>query len=497
MKLRTKYWLVALLIVVWAFAQVTPAMADDSEQPNILFIFADDMCYDVIAATGHEEIKTPNLDSLVQNGTVFSNVYNMGAWNGAVCIASRTMLNTGMYVWRAHDANLPSLADRKMSWSQLMHNAGYETYMTGKWHVGGLKTRKVFDHVKHERPGMPRATPEGYVRPIEGQPDKWSPSDPKFGGFWKGGKHWSEVVADDSETFLKQAGSSEKPFFMYLAFNAPHDPRQSPQKFVDMYPPEKVQVPVNFLPMYPHKQEMGCYGVKMAKDGTPERILRDENLAPFPRTEYAVRVNRQEYYALITHMDVQIGRILAALDATGKRNNTYIFFTADHGLACGQHGLLGKQNMYDHSMRVPFIVVGPDVPANERRTQPIYMQDVMPTTLELAHAEKPNHVEFDSLVPLMKDQKHPANESALYGCYLAKLQRMIRVDDWKLIAYPEAKVLKLFNLKEDPHEMNDLSQLPEHQERLDKLLDQLLDLQGKMDDPLDLRAVYIRKVVAQ
>ncbi|MEM7315731.1 MAG: sulfatase/phosphatase domain-containing protein, partial [Planctomycetota bacterium] len=254
----------------------------------------------------------------------------------------------------------------------------------------------------------------------------------------------------------------------------------------------------NFLPMYPQKLEMGCYGKPVTKNGvTKVRILRDENLAPFPRTEYAIRVNRQEYYALITHMDEQIGRILAALDATGKRDNTYIFFTADHGLACGQHGLLGKQNMYDHSMRVPFIVVGPDVPKNEQRDAPIYMQDVMPTALDLAKADKPKHVEFQSLVPLIKDANQTSQRSELYGCYLKDKQRMVRVGDWKLIVYPQAEVLKLFDLSKDPHEMNDLSKLPEHQGKVDELYDQLVKLQEKMDDPMDLTVAFPRKAAVR
>ncbi len=460
-------------------------------KPNILFLFADDQCYEAIHALGNVEVKTPHLDRLVKSGVTFTNTYNMGSWTGAVCVASRTMLNTGRFVWRARTANLAEIMRQEQSWPQLMRNAGYETYMTGKWHVRGLKTSTIFDHMVHERPGMPKQTPEGYRRPAEGQPDTWSPCDPEFGGYWEGGKHWSEVLGDDAIAFLQQAATRDKPFFMYLAFNAPHDPRQSPKRFVDMYPQEQIHVPKNFLPAYPYMSEIGLRRISKSKNGKRgDSFLRDENLAPWPRTEYAVRVHRQEYYAIISHMDEQIGRILAALETTGKADNTYVFFTADHGLACGHHGLMGKQNMYEHSMRPPLIVRGPEIPKGEQRRVCVYLQDIMATALDLAGVSKPDAVEFHSLLPAIRDRNRTSAYDAIYGCYLANLQRMVRVGDWKLIVYPKAKVVRLFNLADDPQEMHDLAADAHHKERIRDLFARLVKLQRQMDDSLDLRSAF-------
>ncbi len=403
----------------------------DAKQPNILFIFADDQCFDTLNAWGNDEIETPNLDRLARRGLTFRRAYNMGSWSGAVCVASRTMLNTGRFLWPAKEVYASSEKEREEGrfWSEYLKGAGYDTYFSGKWHVRA-DAEKAFDFVSHVRPGMPNQTPAGYDRPIAGEPDVWSPYNPKFEGFWKGGKHWSEVLADDAVGYLEQATERNKPFFMYLAFNAPHDPRQSPKEFVDRYPLDDISVPRNYISEYPFKDLIGC-----------GPGLRDERLAPFPRTEYAVKVNRQEYYAIITHLDQQVGRILDALEKTGKREDTYIFFTADHGLAVGQHGLLGKQNMYDHSVRVPFIVVGPNVKPESTNETPIYLQDVMPTTLELAGVAKPGHVQFQSLMPLIRGEDAQPY-TAIYGAYL-KLQRMVTMDGFKLIAYPEANRLRL------------------------------------------------------
>ena len=376
----------------------------DIEKPNILFIFSDDQCYSTIHALGNSEIHTPNLDRLTSQGVTFTHAYNMGAWSGAVCVASRAMLNTGRFVWNAYsyEENQHELAERGEMWVQLMQQAGYETYMTGKWHVK-TDAEKLFDHVKHVRPGMPRDAwnfremketfaaiddldnvnldeimPVGYNRPLSPEDTTWQPSKKEFGGFWEGGKHWSEVLGDDAVAFIDSAKNKEEPFFMYLAFNAPHDPRQSPKEYVDMYPIKNISVPESYKPEYPYKDSIGC-----------GPSLRDEALAPFPRTEYAVNVNRQEYYAIISHMDDQIGRILDALEKSGKAENTYIFFTSDHGLAVGNHGLVGKQNMYDHSIRVPLFVIGPGVPKNKKIDADVYLQDVMPSTLEIAGYPKP------------------------------------------------------------------------------------------------------------
>ena len=312
---------------------------------------------------------------------------------------------------------------------------------------------------------------------IEGQPDPWCPWDPKFEGFWKDGRHWSEVLGDDSLEFLRHAKEHDKPFFMYLAFNAPHDPRQSPKEYVDKYPLDKVDLPVNFLPEYPYNEAM--------KSG---RLLRDEMLAPFPRTPYAIKVNRQEYYAIITHMDAQVGRILEAIEATGKADNTYVFFTADQGLAVGHHGLMGKQNLYDHSVRVPLMVTGPGVPKGKKIDTPVYLQDIMATSLDLAGIEKPDHVEFKSLMPLIRGEGVVPYD-AIYGGNLDS-QRSVTMDGYKLILYPAAAKARLYNLANDPQEMNDLAGKPESKPIVRRLFARLLELQKEMDDEVDLKGAF-------
>ena len=329
-----------------------------------------------------------------------------------------------------------------------MKENGYKTYMTGKWHVPG---QPRFDVVRDPRGGMPNVFPknypEAYNRPKspEDYEKGWKPWDKSKGGFWEGGTHWSEVTANHGVDFINEAKEDGKPFFMYVAFNATHDPRQAPKEFIDMYPLDSIKVPKSYLANYPYDEEIGC---------DPKR-LRDERLMPTPRTEFAVKVHRQEYFALATHMDREIGRIFDALEKSGMKDNTYIIFTADHGLSVGHHGLVGKQSMYDHSMQVPFFIAGPGIEPNQQFNMPIYLQDAMATTLDLAKIVKPDYVQFKSVMPLIEGSKK-VQYPLIYGKY-THTQRMIQDGDFKLIVYPTIKVSRLYNTAKDPLEMKDLT----------------------------------------
>ena len=418
------------------------SLVSASEKPNVLFIFADDMTYEALGFLGLTGVKTPNLDKLFSSGTQFTHAYNSGGWNGAICVASRNMMMTGRHLWYAQREE-KTMSERRL-WPQLMSDAGYTTYMTGKWHVR-MKADDLFDHVGDVRPGMPNQVKTGYNRPLEGKKDVWDPTDKSNNGFWKGGKHWSEVEADTAVRYLNMAKKDDKPFFFYLAFNAPHDPRQSPREYLDMYPVSDIKVPDNFLDAYPHRKVMKA-----------PFSLRDEKLAPMPRTKYSVQVARREYFALITHMDAQIGRVLDALEKNGQRENTYIVFTADHGLGCGRHGLLGKQNMYDHSIRVPYVVVGPEVEAGMKVSTPIYIQDSVPTALEVAGFEIPEYIQYQSYIPILKGES--SGRDQIYSAYLKDAQRALTKDGYKLILYPGGGIARLYHLVKDPQERVDLLQ---------------------------------------
>ena len=331
--------------------------------------------------------------------------------------------------------------------------------------------------------------PVGYGRPTNENDNSWESSDTLQGGFWEGGKHWSEVLADDAINLIDDSKKIDDPFFMYLAFNAPHDPRQAPERFLEMYPIDQIKLPSNYSPQHPYWKEIGN-----------EPGVRDEALAPYPRSEFAVKKHIQEYYAVISHLDEQVGKIVSHLESQKMLDNTYIIFTSDHGLAVGQHGLIGKQSLYDHSIRVPMIINGPNIKKGSVYNQDIYLQDIVPTTLDLANISIPNYVDFKSFYNLILNKDSNKTHDAIYGTYgccpgnYFDFQRMIRKDNFKLMLFPKNKRIELYDLNQDPYEINNLAENSKYKPKVKDLYKELTILQKEMGDTLNLDMYFKNKL---
>ncbi len=477
-----------------------PPQQPARQKPNFLVLVADDQCFRTIHALNNSEVQTPDFDRLVQRGTTFTHCFHQGSWTGAVCVASRAMMHTGRYLWNCggdHCGHYPLLGEA-------LQMGGHDTYAVGKWHNGDETALRSFAAGKTIGPGFYASTPEdgaAYNRPRPG--DDWTPWDPKFRGHWtpydlwdiekpahdaeyiskhgptppqasahyEKSQHSCEMYADTAIDLLgKIAGKPERPFLLYLAWNAPHDPRQAPKDIVDLYPPEKIEVPPNFLPQHPFDQG--------------DADVRDEKLAPFPRTPEAVQLHRREYYAMVTYLDGQMGRILDALEKNGLAENTVVIVTGDHGLAVGEHGLLGKQNLYDCSVRMPFIMAGPGIAAGRRIDAMMYQHSLFPTVCDLAGIPIPATVQFPSLAPLLRGERDRMFDS-LYCAYRG-FQRSIRTGRHKLILYPEARRMQLFDLAADPWEIKDLSADPNQAATISHLFQELRKWQETVNDKLTL-----------
>ena len=289
----------------------------------------------------------------------------------------------------------------------------------------------------------------------------------KRGGTDASGSAWH---ADQVLDYL--AGREKKknpaPFLIYFGFSHPHDVRDGKPELLKKYgavnhrsrqelPPansKAPKLPVNWLPEHPFHH------------GHPR--LRDEVSVPGVwerRDEITIRNEIGRQFACSENIDIQVGRVLKKLEAMGELDNTYIFYTADHGMAIGRHGLQGKQNLYEHTWRVPLFVKGPGIKAGSRVTGNVYLLDVLATLSDLAGIKAPADNEGTSFKPILMGKKDKSRE-VLYGAYSGGTKpgmRSVKKGDWKLIKYDvmdgKVRETQLFNLADNPHEF-----LSQHQD---------------------------------
>jgi arylsulfatase A-like enzyme len=412
-----------------------------AERPNILFLFADDQRADTIAALGNPVIRTPNLDRLTRRGLVFTRAYMQGGMHGATCIPSRAMLLSGRNLFHADEQLL-----RDETWPAAFARAGYTTFMSGKWHNGETSLPRGFQIARSVfAGGMTDPMKANLSELVEGKL-----TAPRLAP-----KHACEVFADEAIRFLHEHRGG--PFFLYLPFDAPHDPHIVPPNFPICYDPAEIPLPPNFLPQHPWNNG--------------EMTVRDEALLPWPRTADAVRGMLAEYYRYISFLDVQIGRVLDALRASPFATNTIVVFSADSGVARGSHGLIGKQNLYEHSVRVPLIMAGPGIPSNRTTDALCYLFDVLPTLGKLCGVPAPNHGEGIPFTSTLRNPTRPARHELMFA--YRDVQRAFTDGRWKLICYPKVDRLQLFDLRNDPFETTNLARRPEYARTVIKLTERL------------------------
>ena len=423
-------------------------------RPNVLFLLTDDQRYGTIRALGNEEIITPNMDSLVNSGTSFLNAHIPGGTTSAVCMPSRAMLNSGKNIFYLEGCG-KEIPEEHVTMGECFRRGGYTCFETGKWHngtgsfarsfscgeniffggmwdhwnvpVSDFREDGVYDNLINFTPNF-----SANMEPVQVVADRIH-----------AGRHSTELFAGSAVKFI-DGYDGDAPFFMYVSFLAPHDPRTMPRQFRDMYDAEKISLPPNF-------QAMPSFDYGWNANG------RDETTEAYPRRPEKIRRHIADYYAMISHIDRQIGEIIAALERRGLLEDTIIVLAGDNGLAVGQHGLMGKQNLYEHSVRIPLVMRGPGIPAAQTSESYVYLQDVYPTLCELCGLDIPASVDGRSFVPVLRDPGAAVRED-LYLVFQARIRGIIR-GGIKLLEYrsEQLKLTQLFNLNDDPWERNNLA----------------------------------------
>ena len=439
---------IPFVLLALMFVAPSPASAAATKRPNILFILVDDQSpLDFKIYNPASSLETPTIDKLAREGMVFDGAYHMGAFVGAVCTPSRHMIMSGRTLW--HLPIAPAALQKGLCPPDLEQNtipavfnrAGYATMRTCKIGNSYEAANRLFTVRKD-------AT--------------------KRGGTDETGSAWH---ADQVLDYLGQRAASRDsaPFLIYFGFSHPHDTRDGKPEFLAKYGavnhedpgtlppanPKAPKLPVNYLPAHPfHHGQPG---------------LRDEETVSGVwknRDERTIRNERGRYFACSENIDTQIARVLAKLEAMGELENTYVFYASDHGIAIGRHGLQGKQNLYEHTWRVPFIVKGPGIKPGTRAQGNIYLLDVLSTLCDLGGIPAPATNEGVSFKPVLFGQK-PTVRDVLYGAYSGGTKpgmRSVKRGDWKLIKYDvldgKVRETQLFNLAENPEEFLEQHQDP-------------------------------------
>lgn len=385
---------------------------------NILLLCADDHRADAIGGLGHMLLRTPNWDRLLREGIAFTRAFT----TIPICTPARAELLSGCDAqsngvrWFGDTLN-PTLT----LLPQAFADAGYDTFFTGKWHNDGLPAERGYQESRRV-----------FVGGMSDHRMSFEENGKTVTGFS------SELFAEAAVDFIHSREDNPHPWLVHVAFTAPHDPRTPPVGW--RVESRRVPLPPNFMPEHPF--DNGAM------------TIRDELLLPWPRTEEAIRESLSDYYGMLLHLDAQVGRILAALDAADQRHNTIVIYLSDHGLALGSHGLMGKMSMYDHSVRVPLILRGPGIPEGEQSTALCMGYDLFPTLCELCDVPVPATVRGKSLAPILHRETDTHREQ-VYGAY-RDVQRMVRTDRYKYIHYPQTGKEQLFDIETDPHEMRNL-----------------------------------------
>jgi choline-sulfatase len=440
-------------------------------KPNIVVICSDQHHPSIMGYRDHPYIQTPNLDSLAADGTHFTSAYS----NCPVCTPSRMSFITGKYPHQIDSWFLGCPLDpEEMTWSRKLDQAGITSAMFGKmdfcgdYQDGGFTEYKIIK----KRPAFtpyPRTTPlysrlEGHVRVDKRQhilnagirEDVVTDGDTGYNrdlGFYD----HDRVVTDWAINFLQRKGGKEEqePWAMYVGLMFPHWPYKVPKPYYDMYYPDRVVLPhdAHFPNEHLHPQ------VRNMQNALGLGAISEDNL----RNVIAA------YYGMITALDDNIGRIIAELKAQNLYDNTYIVYMSDHGENLGEHGLFYKQCSYEASVGVPLIVKGPGLPHGKRIDHPVSLVDLYPTIMEMAGLETEADRPGNSWLPLIKEGEQEGRNdyafSEYHGNFFKQDWYMLVKDGFKYTYYVNDRP-SLFNLQEDPQEMQDLSEEAGYEDQL-------------------------------
>ncbi len=420
--------------------------------PNILLIMCDQLRADVLGCYGNDFVKTPNIDRLAAEGICFDNAYSPTP----VCVPARHAVISGKKPFKLD--MLKNTGEREEIYNplaKLVRNKGYYTSAVGKMHFVPTREHFGFDRMFLSEEIPRHIQDDDYLQFLKrnGCEDVIEPHGKRSESYYTPQK--SKLPEDLHTTAWTGKKSCEeiaknrnRPFFLFSSFIKPHPPFDPCEPYYDMYSPDEVPMPVRT------EEELD----------PKDRIIDKQNDYKVHGigniTDEETRKIRAYYYATVTQMDTQIGNILDTLEEYDLRDNTLIIFTADHGEMLGDHYGFGKRTFYEQSAQVPFIVSWPEnLPAGERREQLVSLPDIYPTIISAVNGNNKEEIDGINIIPVCEDDTKNTRD-ILYGEHGEgnNLKFMVRWDEFKYIYFTNGGQESLFNLQDDPDELNDIAE---------------------------------------
>lgn len=451
----------------WVQNSSAASRSGDVKKPNVLFLISDDL-NTALSGFGHPQCQTPQLDKLADRGVRFENMH----CQYPVCGASRASLMSGLYPYTngtlGNAGTLRGSMPDVLTMSQLFRKNGYRVGRVSKIYHMRIPFEIIDGTAESDDPHswdevVNIKAPE---QNAPGKSTQWSPKD-------KGSQTFEGVVADGGDLvhadgmaashaidFLKR--NKDQPFFLACGFVRPHVPLVAPAKYFDLYDRDAMVAPVvpeNDLDDVPgiirqYKRNSSTYGV------TPE--LHKGLL--------------EAYYASISYMDAQVGRVLDSLEELGLAENTIVVFSSDHGYMLGEHHKFQKQHLFEESTRVPFIVSVPWMKGQHGKATGHITElvDLYPTLAGLAGLKAPDVLQGQSLQPLLKNPASKAWKKNVAFTISRSGGESIRTHDWRYTQWGFGESgMELYDLKNDPGEFTNLARRPKYSAQLNKLKRQL------------------------
>jgi arylsulfatase A-like enzyme len=483
--------------------------ANRSKVPNILYIMSDDHAAHAISAYNSRLAKiapTPNIDRLANEGILFENCF----CTNSICVPSRATILTGQYSQTNGALDLGGRLERERQYlPKLMKQAGYETAMIGKWH---LKQEPAFDYYC-VLPGQ-----GSYFNPILRESGgQWPKNEKRFAKY--DSCHSSDVITDTSLNWLKGRDRS-KPFFLMHHYKAPHDNFENAERYDWLFDDVDISEPVSLWRQPNHgslaTKGMGTsIGKRNKRRNMGMHMFVDQSLPDEQYKRAAYQRYLKKYLRCVQGIDDNLGRLFAYLEKSGQMDNTVIIYTSDQGMMLGEHDYIDKRWMYEESMRMPFLVRYPRmIKAGTRTNEIINNTDFAPTILELAGVRTPGYMQGRSFVPLLRGETPadwPKSTYYRYWMHMAHHDNPahfgVRTKEYKLIFFyglnykkggpkPTEAGWELYDMKNDPHEMNNLYGQPKYAAVVKELKAELLRLRRKYNETDD-KYPHIQKVIEE